>query len=583
MYWYDKDISANFIFYNGKIYSMDRSNRIYSAIAIKENKIIFLGNDNDVWRYYRRKFTRVIDLEGQMMLPSFTDAHLHPPGQYLCNYDLDLTPYASKKEYVEAVKEYIKNNADEEIVYGAGWSIQYFSGDDKKLGPSMEALNEIGSNKAIVLYSIDRHTAWLNQNAFDKFGITKETGKDVSIELANRIVKNDNGELRGIVVEDAMCYVPTKVYKDEEVLEAFINYQNDMHALGITNVIGIYVDYINGFFSPEEYMDFINKKVLKLRISYAGNITSKKVSNDKVLGVKEQVEQLIDLRKKFENKSDYFKVSAGKIFIDGVVEGLTAYLTSPYEYKAVGEYPKYGDFLWKNHEEDYREAVRLMNLNGFQVHNHSIGDGATKFVLDSFEILGKDLKKKCRNIITHLQLVRKRDIDRMSALKIIAVTQPFWHVKAPVYWEEVDYETLGERAEYEYPLQSLIGGGVLAVGSSDLPVTIPPNPILGIERGASRKMCGNGYLNTDFKFKKDDSTLLNRYERASVMDMIRMFTSNGAYATFRESEVGTLEVGKKADLIILSKNILKIPIETIHTAKVEMTMFDGEIVYTIQK
>ena len=170
-----------------------------------------------------------------------------------------------------------------------------------------------------------------------------------------------------------------------------------------------------------------------------------------------------------------------------------------------------------------------------------MGDGSTKKVLDAIEKTYKLNNKNFRNTITHLQLVDKDDIKRFKNLNIIAAVQPYWHLKGPKWWEEVDYKLLGERAIEEYPLNSFIKENVIITSSSDHSVTPVPNPFYAIEAGVTRNLYNHNYFCVeDIKDMDDERYLLNKAERATVKDLVRSFTINGAYQIFREKEIGSL-------------------------------------------
>ena len=189
-----------------------------------------------------------------------------------------------------------------------------------------------------------------------------------------------------------------------------------------------------------------------------------------------------------------------------------------------------------------------------------------------------------RNTITHLQLVDKDDIKRFKNLNIIAAVQPYWHLKGPKWWEEVDYKLLGERAIEEYPLNSFIKENVIITSSSDHSVTPVPNPFYAIEAGVTRNLYNHNYFCVeDIKDMDDERYLLNKAERATVKDLVRSFTINGAYQIFREKEIGSLEVGKYADFIIIDRDIFNINPIDIENTKVLQTFFNGKLVYDIKQ
>ena len=210
-------------------------------------------------------------------------------------------------------------------------------------------------------------------------------------------------------------------------------------------------------------------------------------------------------------------------------------------------------------------GVSISTVSRVMNDSKPVSPEARRKVLDAIEKTYKLNNKNFRNTITHLQLVDKDDIKRFKNLNIIAAVQPYWHLKGPKWWEEVDYKLLGERAREEYPLNSFIKENVIITSSSDHSVTPVPNPFYAIEAGVTRNLYNHNYFCVeDIKDMDDERYLLNKAERATVKDLVRSFTINGAYQIFREKEIGSIEVGKYADFIIIDRDIFNInPIDDI--------------------
>jgi hypothetical protein len=276
----------------------------------------------------------------------------------------------------------------------------------------------------------------------------------------------------------------------------------------------------------------------------------------------EQIKLLNEERDK--NKGALFQTNAAKIFIDGVVEGSTAYLKEPYKHIP----GSHGEMLWK--PDKLNKICAELDKNKFQIHVHAIGDAATTTTLDAFAFAEtQNGKRDSRDLITHLQLVDPSDISRFRDFGVIAVPQPYWFMKDNYYYNiQVPY--LGDqRAEKEYPMESFFKSGIVVASSSDYPVTIPCNPLIAIQVGITRSG-----LNTT-----DPKEILWPEERATLVQMIRSFTINGAYANFLEKETGSIEIGKMADLIVLNKNLFEIPETEINKVKVILTIFEGNEVF----
>jgi predicted amidohydrolase YtcJ len=168
-------------------------------------------------------------------------------------------------------------------------------------------------------------------------------------------------------------------------------------------------------------------------------------------------------------------------------------------------------------------------------------------------------------MITHLHIIQPDDIPRFKQLDVVGLPQPFWF-KIDDYYRELALPYLGkERADRQYPMQSFIDAGVVMASSSDFPVTIPFDPVIAIQIGITRKLGAEDILFPE--------------ERANLEDMLTSFTYNGAYANFNETNTGSIEVGKKADIAVLDKNLFEIPVNEIAKTKVVLTLVDGIEVY----
>jgi len=223
----------------------------------------------------------------------------------------------------------------------------------------------------------------------------------------------------------------------------------------------------------------------------------------------------------------------------------------------------------------FNEVCIALDKAGFQIHVHSIGDAATRITLNGFEAaLKANGKRDSRHSITHLQLVNETDLNRFTEMGVVAIPQPYWFLVDGNYRQGVNY--IGnERVNRQYPMKSFFQKGVVVASASDYNVTLNPNPLVGIEMGVTR----SAPLDSDAYIAPRRGEVLVPEERVSVEEMIASFTIHGAYAAFLENEVGSLEVGKRADLIVLDQNILQTAPADIHRARVVLTIFNGHEVY----
>jgi predicted amidohydrolase YtcJ len=558
-------VLADIVLTNGVIYTVDAQDTLCEAVAIKGKRILFTGSDQAVQQYIGKE-TQQIDLLGKLVIPGMIDSHIHPPGLSLLElYEVQLFHLHSLAEYVEAVRIFIAQHPDAKVIYGRGWSWGILTGDELTKGPRKEHLDAVAKNIPVVLRANDGHTLWVNSKALAMNGVNCQT-----VVPPGGVIETDeaSGELWGTLKEAAMRFIALPSYSLTQYIAALTAFQKKMHRFGITGIQCFSSLLFTIILQACDQMESTGQLLLRVR----GAMT---ISPEEA--VTTQLATMSQLRRRYY--SPYLKVITAKFFTDGVIEGGTSYLLQPYTLQTGRGANYYGTFLWD--QEKLQDAFCQTNQQGFAIHVHSTGDGSTKNVLDALEYAYSHTNQgDYRNTITHLQLVDKQDIPRFKKLNVIASVQPYWHFKGPHWWQHVDYQFLGDRANEEFPLGTFFASGVTVTSSSDYPATLVPNPLLAMDIGVTRNMdYGPSHGVADITDQEDDRYLLNRAERATIRQMIRSFTINGAYALRMEQETGSIEVGKFADLAILDQNLLTIPPLDIDKVQVVMTFFDGKLVY----
>lgn len=557
----DDKMIQNLIIKNALIYTDNILQE--KSIYISDGKIISVGSNEELLQYQNGD-SQIIDAEKNLVLSSFLDTHIHPPGMALTElYEIFLTG-KNLAEYLAEIKTFATEHPHIDIIYGRGWTWSNLPDEYAEQGPPKKYLDDLDIDIPIVLRVMDGHTLWMNSLAMQMNNITKDT----ECPNGGTIELDANGELWGTLKESAMQLVALPNYSVEQYTKSMLLFQEKMLSFGITGITCFGSLTMTNIL--EACANLEKNNLLQLRVCGAFSISPK-------MDLHEQLTVIDSLVEKYN--TELVQVTTAKFFTDGVVEGLTCHLLEPYN-EACGRGANfYGDFLWD--EEELATAFYEINKRNLQIHVHSIGDASTHKVLNALEHIHDKLPlKNYRNVITHLQLVTPSDIIRFKKLNVIASVQPYWHFKAPDWWKKVEYKVLGERAEYEYPLQSFFDHDIRVASSSDYPATLHPFPIFAIEMGVTRNMPrGALYGLPDLLDMDDHNYLLNKNERTSVSNMVDSFTINNAYMMFGEQKFGSITVGKSADLIMLDQNIFAIHPLDIDKTNVLWTIFRGKIVY----
>lgn len=538
---------ADVVLTNGYIYTVDAKGSVAEAMAVSGDAIVYVGSNKGA-QVWIGENTRVIDLHGRMILPGLVDSHAHAADAVSEIYEVSLYGLGSVDEIRQAIRDFVAATPGLHAVKGAGWINAVFGPN----GPTKDILDEIVPNIPVILYSEDYHSVWINSKTFELAGITRDTSNPEGGIIERDAEGNPSGTLRENAIDLVAGVIPD--YSVNQYMEGLKYFEGMAHSYGMTTV------YIPS--SDETTRQALHNldAANELTIRFPTAVNANPGDNTSA------VDQLVQIREQ-ENGGNFW-IAGVKIFMDGVLEGGTAYLEEPYLYK-----PDRGELLWD--PQKYNEMCAALDTAGFQIHVHAIGDAATRITLDGFAYARQQNgKRDSRNMVTHLQLVNPADITRFADLNVIAVPQPYWFVVDTYYTQAVEYVGQ-ERADRQYPMKSFFDEGVTVASSSDYPVTIPPDPMLAIEIGVTRTVpAGNeAYVAPSF------IQALNAAEDVTVAQMITSFTINGAYAVFMENEIGSLEAGKKADFIVLDQNILQIKPSEIHNTKVLLTFFNGQEVY----
>lgn len=518
--------SAYLVLINGNIITMNPKQPRAQAIAIKYDKIVEVCTNNEI-KPWTNKNTKIIDLKGKTVTPGFIDTHVHIRGFGRSLTTIDLRGINSIKKIQQKLKEQVQKTPKDKWIFGHGWDQERFK---ERRYPTKRDLDESSPNNPVILRRVCGHICVVNSKTLELANITKETRSP----LGGKIDKNpQTGEPTGILRENAMDLIQKIIPEpdEKELMGACVLACQKAVEAGLTSVHWI-ID------SPTE----INV-IQKLR---AQNKLPLRVY---ILIPVEFLDYLVRLGLQTGFGDNMVKIGCIKILADGSLGARTAALKEPYS-----DHPKTKGMMLYALEELSMLMIKAHKA-GFQLAIHAIGDHTVEVVLNALEeALSRVPRKNHRHRIEHASVLNKKTIQHMKKLNLIASVQP--HFVVSDFWV---VDRVGpERARWVYPFKVLIKEGVTVAGGSDCPVE-PINPLLGIQAAVTRETFPE--------------------ERITVDDALRIYTINAAYASFEDDIKGSIEVGKLADLVVLSKNPLTVELDKIRDIAVKMTIVGGKVVY----
>ena len=553
---------ADLVLTGGHAYLVDAARSWAQAVAVADGRIIAVGTDAEVSALIGPR-TEVMDLVGRMLLPGFTDSHVHASGAGLERIRCDLSGAHSLDDYLAAVRRYARRHPAAAWITGGGWSMDVFPGGV----PSKEDLDRAVPDRPVFLANRDHHAAWVNSQALALAGVDAHT-----LDPADgRIERNEQGEPSGVLQEGAMNLMERAIPGPDldEQVAGICEGQRYLHAQGITGwqeaIVGDYAVIPDCF---DAYLETERRGLLTARV--VGALWWQRETG---IG---QLDGLAERRDRAERATGpgggRFRATSVKIMQDGVCENFTASMLTPYLDAHGCETSRAGASFFD--PQELKAAVTAIDGRGFQVHFHAIGDRAVREALDAVQAArGANGPSQGRHHISHLQVVHPDDLPRFRELSVIANCQPLWACNEP-QMTELTLPFLGrERAAWQYPFGSLSRSGAQLCFGSDWPVS-SPNPLWEIHTAVNRTIPPGypyGGAGTDEPFLPA--------ERIDLATAIAAFTIGSAYVNHAELETGSIEVGKQADLVVLDRNLFGLPAGEIALAQVDYTIVGGAVVH----
>lgn len=526
---------ADYVIHNARIYTVNSEQPNAQALAVRGDRILMVGSDAQLRSVYPD--ARRIDAAGRAIVPGFIDAHAHLMGRGVSLLRADLVGTTSKTDVLQRLKDFEARLPDGAWLTGRGWDQNDWP---SQTFPTRFDLDEAFPARPVWLERIDGHAAWANTAALEAVGFDRI--RKAEDPQGGSIVRDANGKPTGVFIDAAAALVDRHVpgLSDEERIEALKLALEETTRFGLTGVhdAGIGIDDI------QLYHRAIDGGWFDVRLY--GMISGRGATFDRICD-----EGLI-----FE---DRLIVRSVKFYMDGALGSRGAALLEPYSDAAETS------GLLQTPPEKFTEDVKAALACGFQVNTHAIGDRGNRVVLDAYETAMDAMGPSAgRHRIEHAQIVHPDDIPRFRTLDVIAAMQPT-HATSDMYWVA---DRLGaDRLDGAYAWRSFLGEGVPLAFGSDFPVE-SANPLLGFFAAVTRQ---------DAEGWPEGGWLPD--QRVTREEALHAFTLGAAFAAFQENELGSIESGKRADFVVLSRDIMTVAVQEVLDTQVVATYLDGKSVY----
>ncbi len=535
----------------GNVITVEDTMMFADAIVVDDGTIEYVGNKEEALKF-KDNNTEIIDYKENYIYPGFIESHCHG---FFAGYrsigQIDLSNCTGDySTYIPVIKEHIKNNPNKDLYIAFGWNEVYGEIDHKYL-------DDICSDKPMILNTSGGHSCLLNIKAMEKFGINEEQVKKYGTKLVHVY---EDGKPTGYICEEAAVNILSNLpVSYEDAKKYILDWQNTAISKGYVACCDAGAELMYKE-ANRAYHDLEKENKLKIR-TYSFSIVKDNVGNPK-----EAIENILKI--KTECDGEYFRTIGAKAFLDGVGEARTSWTVDEY----TDEKDYYGVQRFNN-ENKMIELICEASKHNLSIHVHSEGDGATKFMLECIEkaqMVTNNLNQ--RNILAHLHFVKKEDFDNMAKTKSIALVAPLWTPKFPGAFEKETKVFGKERAENAYPIKSFVDAGCIICYHSDYPIS----PILDVSR--SFFMAEKRSLPEEKTMGLND-TQNNPKEIVSRLESLKAMTINCAYAFKQEERLGSIKEGKLANFVVLDKDLLNADAFEIIKAKTIATIIDGNVVY----
>src|SRR5436309_1582539 len=532
---------VDLLLFNGNVYTVNEKLPKAEAIAVKKDRIVFVGSNDDARKF---RAPRAIDLHGYTVVPGLTDSHCHIFGIGERELTLNLESTNTLMDFLAKVKARVAKTECGKWITGRGWIETFWKPPQF---PTRQDLDKIAPRNPLFLTRADGHAAIINSAALKIAKIDKNTPNPFGGEI---LKDKATSEPNGMVLDNAQELVAKNIPKPTaaERQQALLT--------GINREIGLGWCEIQNAGSHKEDVDLIKKTLEsgKIKIRFINAI----------YGPGEDAQRFLKEGVTLDAFNHHFTQRTIKVIFDGALGSRGAALLQPYS-----DTPETSGYLTEKPEElkpMFEEALR----RGIQVETHAIGDGANRMILDLYEGAFKAVPPNQRQIqeprwrVEHAQIVDPVDIPRFAKLGVIPSMQPS-HAISDLFFA---LSRLGiDRLAAAYAWQSFLKSGSIICGGSDAPVE-RGEPMIEFYAAVARK-----------SIRGESAEGWHPEQAVSRKQALKMFTIWPAYGVFEENDKGSIEVGKLADFTVLSQDILKIPEPEILKSRCVMTMIGGEVVF----
>ncbi|MFE4351293.1 amidohydrolase [Peribacillus butanolivorans] len=531
-------MQADIVFINGEVITVDQKNKVVEAVAVKGNRISAVGSNREVKGFIGEE-TKVIDLQGKTLLPGFIDAHIH-----LILYGVNQLAVSCKDEHIKSIEDLLNDLKEKASTIPKGEWIRAWGFNEtvvkEKRYPTIAELDAISVEHPIIVSRTCSHISVVNSKALEIAKINENSENPTG----GIIEKDKTGRFTGKLIETAnMIMTEIASYTESELMKAVKIASEHFVAAGITSI------HEAGAYGPESFrllQQAVKSKDIRVRIyAMIGSLNNSH----------EFVNKMVEAGVITGTGDERFKIGPAKLFTDGSSTGPTIATRETYSSD-----PDNFGILYYSEEEIY-QVLGQAHKKGYQITVHAQGDRAIEMYLNCVEkALEESPRKDHRHRIEHAGISSPDLQERMKNLELIPIPNPPF----PYEFGDIYIQHYGNRVNHMYAVRDFIDNGIIAAGGSDAPVT-DYNPLLGIHVAVNRT--------------SQSGSEIGVAQSISVMEAIKLYTWNGAYASFEEDIKGSIEVGKLADFVVLTDSILKVNPLHIKDLQVESTIIDGEILY----